>query len=141
MPAITASMVAELRAKTDAPMMECLSVSYTHLDVYKRQDKTRPRQDGHPGRLRCIKRLGGVGWQTRGLPEQTYLHAAACLVQPARGHETIAAVVAGARPDLDAGSMGCDCLRQSRNGQPGACHQGCLLYTSTSQALRQPAPP
>ena len=46
MAAITASMVAELRAKTDAPMMECKkalteaegnmeTVSYTHLRAHE----------------------------------------------------------------------------------------------------------
>lgn len=81
-------------------------------------------RNGHPGRLGFMQGLRGVWWQSRGLPKQTHLHTAACLVQPARGHQTIAAVVAGACPDLDAGSMGCDCLRQPRYSQASACHQG-----------------
>ena len=62
MPAITASMVAELRAKTDAPMMECkkaLTEADGDADARRGAAARQARQQGRQGRVAHHRRRRG----------------------------------------------------------------------------------
>jgi hypothetical protein len=110
----------------DGPRWRAIRSQAEHASMCRSACGTRPVHvvmDTPAACASCKACAASVG-RREASPKQTHLHTAPCLVQPARGHQSIAAVVAGACPDLDAGSMGCDCLRQPRYSQAGACHQG-----------------
>jgi elongation factor Ts len=66
MPAITASMVAELRAKTDAPMMMCKKALTEADGDMARAEETAARQARHKARARRARDRRGRGRRLRG---------------------------------------------------------------------------